>query len=122
MPTRKPVEKMKPKSTPKSVGSSNKQRKPATPKPSSNFRSAFSTAKKNGQKTFTYKGNRYTTQTAAEKAKKQTLSQNERSAIKACDNYFEKKYSGKPTKSALEQWKSYQYEYTKQWAAQNKKK
>lgn len=43
--------------------------------PDNNFRKAFSSAKKKGQKTFTYEGKRYTTQTASEKAKKMSPSQ-----------------------------------------------
>jgi len=46
------------------------------------FRKAFSSAKKKGQKTFTYKGKKYTTTTAAEKAKKNTLRQNLTAASK----------------------------------------
>ena len=40
--------------------------------PEKTFRSAFSSAKKSGKKTFKHKGKSYTTQTAAEKAKKQS--------------------------------------------------
>lgn len=36
---------------------------------SQKFRDAFASAKKKGQKTFTYNGQRYSTQTASEKAK-----------------------------------------------------
>jgi hypothetical protein len=68
------------------------------------FRKAFSSAKKKGQKTFTYKGKRYTTQTAAEKAKKMTSSQ-----LKSARNksYEKAKSSGFKSKSRNEISESY---------------
>jgi 2-hydroxychromene-2-carboxylate isomerase len=41
-----------------------------TKKKLSNFESAFASARKKGQKTFTYKGKRYTTETKTEKEKR----------------------------------------------------
>lgn len=68
------------------------------------FRKAFSSAKKKGQKTFTYKGKRYTTQTAAEKAKKLTDKELESAANKS---YTKAKLSGGSGKNGLFKSKSH---------------
>lgn len=76
--------------------------------PEKTFRSAFSSAKKSGKKTFTYKGKPYTTQTAAEKAKKQ-------STLNLVESWRSsgKKYKKKPSKSNKEIHKSYEKEWMK---------
>lgn len=62
------------------------------------FREAFAAARKKGQKTFTYKGKRYSTQTAAEKARKMTDKQLE----KASDKAHEKARGNQKSKSIKE--------------------
>ena len=74
--------------------------------PEKTFRSAFSSAKKSGKKTFKHKGKSYTTQTAAEKAKKQSYD----NMVKSWKSSG-KKYKKNPSKSNKEIHKSYENEW-----------
>ena len=56
------------------------------PNGKNDFRKAFAEARKNGSKTFTYQGKRYTTQTAEEKAKTMSDAQLRSAANKAYTN------------------------------------
>ena len=65
--------------------------------PSNGFREAFAKARKSGAKTFTFNGKRYTTETAAEKAKKMT----DKELNKAREDSYERaKLSGYTAKTA----------------------
>jgi len=66
------------------------------------FRKAFASAKKKGQKTFSHKGKRYTTQTAAEKAEKQDWVANIDSANKAAEKGGYPKWKSKSHKEIAE--------------------
>lgn len=83
------------------------------------FRDAFASAKKNGQKTFTYNGKRYTTETAAEKAKKQDWVQNIDSANKAARQGGYPNWKSKSHKEIAE---SYGNQASKQLKQLSKKK
>ena len=72
--------------------------------PKDDFRSKFAAARKKGQKTFTYNGKRYTTQTAAEKAKTMSNKQLQSAADKA---YTKAKLSGGSGKNGLFKSKSH---------------
>jgi hypothetical protein len=62
---------------------------------SNSFGKTFNEAKKRGEKNFTYGGKKYTTTTAQEIAKKQTMAQNLKSAGIADDKAKEKGYKNK---------------------------
>ena len=73
------------------------------------FRTAFSSAKKSGKKTFNWKSKNYTTQTAEEKAKKMSYKDLKKAkkfvdaANKAYSNeYVAKGYTGKPAGKDLQ--------------------
>ena len=68
------------------------------------FRKAFADAKKKGQKTFTYNGKKYTTQTAAEKARGMSDSELKRAADKS---YTKAKLSGGTGRNGLFKSKSH---------------
>ena len=87
--------------------------------PDNGFRKAFSSAKKKKQKTFTFKGKRYTTETAAEKAKKQDWVQNIDSGNKAARARNAPKWSSKSQKEISE---SYFRQAKKQLTPKKKKK
>ena len=74
-----------------------------TPKP---FRDSFAEAKKGGKKTFKWKGNSYSTQTASEKAKSMGLEETGKAVDKAFSNYMRAK-SPSQRKSYREIEKSY---------------
>ena len=79
--------------------------KPKTTGPS--FRTAFSSAKKSGKKTFNWNGKKYTTQTAEERAIKMTESQLKSESNKS---YESAKESGFKSKSKNEISESYTQE------------
>ena len=82
--------------------------------PKKTFRSAFSSAKKSGKKTFTYKGKPYTTQTAQEKAKKSNAPHLVLRARKAAADVKKN-----PSKSNKEIYKSYEGEVKKRFGGRS---
>lgn len=76
------------------------------------FGEKFNEAKKSGAKTFNYGGKSYTTTTAQEIAKKQSMAQNLESAKKAESKAKEKGYLNKGLNKIAD---SYSNEYGKQW-------
>ena len=83
------------------------------------FREAFATARKEGKKTFAFGKKKYSTETATEKASKQTMEQNLESTHKA---YSKAKASGFKSKSYGEQVNSYGDAYSAQRSAKYGKK
>tara|TARA_R100000742_G_C4190172_1_gene22509 strand:+ start:145 stop:468 length:324 start_codon:yes stop_codon:yes gene_type:complete len=80
-----------------------------SPKP---FRDSFAKAKKAGKKTFKWKGNSYSTQTASEKAKSMGLKETGKAVDKAFSNYMKAKSPSK-RKSYREIEKSYSKAHSK---------
>tara|TARA_R110000744_G_C19062020_1_gene529061 strand:+ start:287 stop:580 length:294 start_codon:yes stop_codon:yes gene_type:complete len=86
---------------------------PLAPTPKPSFRTAFSSAKKSGKKTFNWKNSEYTTETAEERAKNMST----KNVFDAQEKAYRKSVAaGKNTdlkKSKEEQYKSYTKEIVK---------
>lgn len=97
---------------------------PAFGGPGNGFRSSFADAKKAGKKNFTWNGKKYTTTTAAEKAKNMSYSELEKSHNKATNNHgVALGVEGKPkSKSAQKSTKEIKNSYGKRLKAVRKNK